>query len=102
MFADFSRCGTARSRLSVALSCALFGLPVAALAQADAGDASVIELDNIVVSATGFEQHVEDAPASISVIGRQELEKKAFKDVTDALQDVPGVVVTGGGSSSDI
>ncbi len=102
MFADFRRCGTARSRLSVALSCALCGLPVAALAQADAGDASVIELDNIVVSATGFEQHVEDAPASISVIGRQELEKKAFKDVTDALQDVPGVVVTGGGSSSDI
>src|SRR5690606_36861311 len=28
--------------------------------------------------------------------------KKAFKDVTDALKDVPGVVITGGGSSSDI
>lgn len=73
-----------------------------ALAQSAADAQPVIQLDNIVVSASGFEQHVEDAPASISVIGREELEKKAFKDVTDALADVPGVVVTGGGSSSDI
>src|SRR5699024_9713757 len=73
-----------------------------ALAQSADDTQPVIQLDNIVVSASGFEQHVEDAPASISVIGRQELEKKAFKDVTDVLADVPGVVVTGGGSSSDI
>lgn len=60
------------------------------------------QLQNIVVTASGFEQLVEDAPASISVIPREELEKKAYRDVTDALRDVPGVVVTGGGSSSDI
>jgi len=62
----------------------------------------VSQLDNVVVTATGFEQMVEDAPASITVIPREELEKRAFKDVTDALKDVPGVVITGGGSSSDI
>lgn len=59
-------------------------------------------MGEVVVTASGFEQAVEDAPASVTVIPRQELEKKAYRDVTDALRDVPGVVVTGGGSSSDI
>ncbi|MTH47924.1 ligand-gated channel protein [Intestinirhabdus alba] len=58
--------------------------------------------DTMVVSATGFEQKIQNAPASISVISKQQLEDKAYRDVTDALKDVPGVVVTGGGSSSDI
>ena len=59
-------------------------------------------LDTVVITASGFEQTVADAPASITVVPRAELEKRAYKDVTDALRDVPGVVVTGGGSSSDI
>ncbi len=70
-------------------------------AQAQSGS-GVIQLDNVVVSASGYEQLVEEAPASITVVPREELEKKAFKDVTEVLKDVPGVVVTGGGSSSDI
>jgi len=88
--------GSRRGLATALLACA--GLPLAAQAQSD----SAVQLDNIVVTATGFEQMVEDAPASITVIPRTELEKKAFRDVTDALKDVPGVVVTGGGSSSDI
>ena len=59
-------------------------------------------LGAMVVTASGFEQTVEDAPASITVIPREELEKRSYRDVTDALRDVPGVLVTGGGSSSDI
>lgn len=59
-------------------------------------------LGAVVVTASGFEQSVEDAPASVTVVTREELEKKSYKDVTDALRDVPGVLVTGGGSSSDI
>ena len=47
-------------------------------------------------------QKIQNAPASISVISKQQIEDKAYRDVTDALKDVPGVVVTGGGSSSDI
>ncbi|HGL6801847.1 TPA: ligand-gated channel protein [Citrobacter amalonaticus] len=58
--------------------------------------------DTVVVTATGFEQKIQNAPASISVISKQQIEGKAYRDVTDALKDVPGVVVTGGGSSSDI
>lgn len=61
-----------------------------------------VELGNVVVTASGFEQQVKQAPASISVVTREELEKKSYRDVTDALRDIPGVVVTGGASSSDI
>ena len=56
----------------------------------------------VVTTASGFQQKIEDAAATISVVSREQLEDKAYRDVTDALKDVPGVVVTGGGSSSDI
>ncbi len=61
-----------------------------------------VELGNVVVTASGFEQQIKQAPASISVVTREDLEKKSYRDVTDALRDVPGVVITGGASSSDI
>lgn len=58
--------------------------------------------DTMVVTASGFQQKIQDSAASISVIPRQQIEDKVYRDVTDALKDVPGVVVTGGASSSDI
>lgn len=57
---------------------------------------------SVVVSATGFAQKIRNAPASISVVSKQQLQDKSYRDVTDALKNVPGVVVTGGASSSDI
>lgn len=65
-----------------------------------AGAQEAKALDAVVITASGFEQAVEDAPASITVIPRAELEKRAYRDVTDALRDVPGVLVTGGGFSA--
>lgn len=59
------------------------------------------ETNTVVVTAAGFQQKIEDSAASISVISRETLETKAYTDVTDALKDVPGMVVTGG-SRSDI
>lgn len=44
--------------------------------------------DTVVVTATGFEQKIQNAPASISVISKQQIEDKAYRDVTDALRDV--------------
>lgn len=61
-----------------------------------------VNLDKLVVTASGYEQQITDAPASITVVTQQELEKKAYRDVTDALKDVPGVMVTGGGSTEEI
>lgn len=84
-----------RSCLAITL-CSLYS------AQASAEGQKPMELDNVVVTASGFSQQIKDAPASISVITREQIENKSYRDVTDALKDVPGVVVTGGASSSDI
>ncbi|WP_246388764.1 TonB-dependent receptor domain-containing protein [Microvirga mediterraneensis] len=89
------------------LSTTLLLSPGVALAQAvDAGPASghddVINLDQVVVTAAGFEQTVKNAPASISVITREELERGSFRDLTDALREVQGVAVTGVANEKDI
>ncbi|MBE0150462.1 ligand-gated channel protein [Serratia sp. PL7] len=72
------------------------------LASLASGSALAQTEDTMVVTASGFQQRIQDSPATISVIPRQQLETRAYRDVTDALKDVPGVVVTGGASSSDI
>ncbi|WP_254276854.1 TonB-dependent receptor [Halomonas sp. 3H] len=52
-------------------------------------------LDNIVVTAAGFEQAMAEAPASISVVTREALEQKRVSSIADALRDVEGVDVGG-------
>ncbi|MDR2100357.1 MAG: TonB-dependent receptor [Campylobacteraceae bacterium] len=52
----------------------------------------VIELDEIkVVSASGHEQKIAEAPASISVITGEELTKKQYITLLDAVKDIEGV-----------
>ena len=53
-------------------------------------------LDTSVVSASGFAQDVKDAPASISVITKEELESRPVQDIADAISDIPGVNITKG------
>jgi len=65
------------------------------------------QLNTMVVSASGFEQALVDAPASISVITREELERTRVTSIADALRDVEGVDVGGqvgktGGSNISI
>lgn len=55
-----------------------------------------------VVTAAGFEQNIADAPASISVITREQLEKQSYTSVIDAVKSIPGVFVSGGGNQQDI
>ncbi|HEY4664856.1 MAG TPA: TonB-dependent receptor plug domain-containing protein, partial [Comamonas sp.] len=52
-------------------------------------------MSEVVVSASGFEQELKQAPASISVVTREELEKKSFRDLAEALQNVEGIDVRG-------
>ncbi|CAI1047989.1 Colicin I receptor precursor [Serratia plymuthica] len=80
----------------------LTALIIASLASTGALAAQEDTQDTMVVTASGFQQKIQDSAASISVIPRQQIEDKAYRDITDALKDVPGVVVTGGASSSDI
>jgi outer membrane receptor for ferrienterochelin and colicins len=63
----------------------------------------VTKLETIVVTtAGGFEQNIADAPASISVITGEELQKKSYTDVIDAVKNMPGVSVQGGGNNKEI
>ncbi|EPF70977.1 ligand-gated channel protein [Acinetobacter rudis] len=98
-------------RMKSALTMAVLSMMYVTQAQANTtnsattqtnGQSERVVLDTIVVTASGFEQDIKKAPATISVLSQEEINKKAYRDVTDALKDVPGVVVTGGGSSSDI
>lgn len=66
-----------------------------AVAPAMAQQDTVQSFDSIVVTASGFEQDIKQAPASISVVSRQELEEKSFADLADALRDVEGIDVRG-------
>ncbi|TVR61221.1 MAG: TonB-dependent receptor [Candidatus Competibacteraceae bacterium] len=50
-------------------------------------------LSPIVVTAGGFEQAIEQAPASITVITREELETRAVTNLADALRGIEGVNV---------
>lgn len=60
-------------------------------------------LPRIVVSAAGFEQNMFHAPASISVITPEDLEKRPITDVTDVIREIPGASLTNGeGRNVDI
>ncbi|CAM5301306.1 ferric enterobactin receptor [Aquamicrobium terrae] len=96
--ADPKRVGPAALLGAVALSACMVAQARDAAAQ-QAGDTV---LERIVVTATGFEQNVTDAPASITVVPREELEKGSYRDLTDALRSVQGVTVTGAAGEQDI
>ncbi len=65
--------------------------PAAAAAAPSAGGATVTLAPVKVVSAAGFEQKLVDAPASISVIDKVELEKRPYMTLLDAVRDLEGV-----------
>lgn len=84
----------ARSALAIGIAAACLPAGV----QADESS----QLEPVVVTASGYEQVISDAPASISVITGEQLNKQSYTDITDAMDNVPGVYVTGGGNSQDI
>ena len=60
------------------------------------------QLQTIVVTAAGYEQDVTRAPASMTVITKEELEKRQYSDITDVLRNTPGVVISGAGSAQTV
>ncbi|MBQ8820807.1 TonB-dependent receptor [Campylobacter sp.] len=48
-------------------------------------------LDEVVVTASGFSQEIKEAPATVNVITKKELERKPYRDVAEAISDIPGV-----------
>lgn len=77
-------------------------VPSLALAQQATTSETTHTLNTVVITASGFEQTVKEAPASVSVITSEELEKGNFTSLTDALREVQGVVTTGIANEQDI
>lgn len=56
----------------------------------------------IVVTATGYELNIQNAPATISVITAEEIRQRSYTDITDVLQNVPGIHIQGGGVEQSV
>jgi outer membrane receptor for ferrienterochelin and colicins len=79
-------------------------LPAFALAQTAPTEegSDPLLLDEVVVTAAGFEQVIANAPASISVVSQSQLALKPFVTLTDALREMPGVSLSKSKSGDDI
>ncbi|WP_084360704.1 TonB-dependent receptor domain-containing protein [Hydrogenophaga palleronii] len=75
---------------ATAMACSLYAL---SLGMAHAQQVEGGSLSEVVVSASGFEQKITDAPASISVITQEELAKRPYVTLLDAVRDIEGVDV---------
>ncbi len=75
-------------RLPVTLSAISLVLPAVTLAQDEP-----LKLAPVVVSASGFEQEIKEAPASISVITREQLQEQRTANIAEALRDIEGIDV---------
>lgn len=91
-----------RSTLALAVVGAMSSFAIASETVETAKEKEATQLQTIVVSATGYEQDVSKAPASITVISREELDKREYNDITDVLRSVPGVVITGENASQTV
>lgn len=58
----------------------------------------LMRMNEIVVTASGFEQKLVDAPASISIVDSEELKERPYITLIDAVRDLEGVDV---GETSD-
>lgn len=86
-----------KSALSYAITLAVFSLPVLA----DTTQSS--DVDVMVVTATTNQTSLREAPATISVITSEDLNRTPVNDVASALESVPGVhVVRSSGSEPNI
>ncbi|WP_407352385.1 TonB-dependent receptor domain-containing protein [Luteimonas sp. R10] len=95
--ADAIRPTLRRATLAAAVCLSLAAAPALARPDADAAPQAT-DLDAVVVTAAGFEQKLTDAPASISIVTHEELTKRPYMTLIDAVRDLEGVDV---GETSD-
>lgn len=84
-----------QTRTAVAVALALTASPAAVYAE----ETAPLNEDQIVVTATGFSQERREAPATISVVNEKELNTRSNQNVTEALREMPGVLVGNGHGS---
>jgi iron complex outermembrane receptor protein len=71
----------------------IFIIPGPALAEEKEKEGGIIKLEEIVVTATKTEKNVEDAPGSVTVISKKEIERRNIKTVDEALSELTGIFV---------
>lgn len=86
------------SKKLIPLSSLILGGLMLSQAQAQTNDTELSTLTVTSAAASGYAVDPANAPASISVISREELAGRSFRDITEALQSVPGVYVNDGPS----
>lgn len=59
-------------------------------------------LQKTVVTASGFEQQISDAPASMSIVSHEQLENEPVRDFSDALKSLPGIDVSNSKTGSGL
>lgn len=75
-------------RIKIAISAATL---ILANSFANANETTKLDDVQVVTSAGGYEQKITDAPASISVITQEDLQKKPYTTLLDAVRDIEGV-----------
>jgi len=84
-------------RSLIALAVASLALP--AHAEVEAATPSTA-MPTVVVTAAGFEQSLREAPASITVLTREQLERERFGNLAQALESVEGIDVGAAGDKT--
>ena len=73
--------------LVILLSALLF----TSMTEAEEKESEVYKLDEIVVTATKSEKTIMDAPGSVDVITKDEINKRNIKDIDEAVRMIPGL-----------
>lgn len=78
----------------------LIGAAIALLPFAAHAEPETHDMATVVVTAAGFEQSIREAPASITVLSRDQLEKERFGNLAQALESVEGIDVGAAGDKT--
>ncbi len=78
------------------------GSALAVLALLGLAFSKELELEQVSITATRIERKVQDVPASITVIGKEELDQRPMLNLYDALQGTAGVNVSSRNQGYDV
>lgn len=85
-----------KSILSAFILFIAFNFSAQVYAQTDAAAESVTKIQNIVVTSASLnEQDIASAPASMTVVTKEDIEKQPVRDVADVLRYAEGIMLTG-------
>ncbi|MCD8213568.1 MAG: TonB-dependent receptor [Campylobacter sp.] len=69
-----------------------------------AADNNVTKLDEVIITATGFESFLRDEVRNVTIITSDDLQERGYRDINEALEKAPGVsyIYNGAGRNIDI